>query len=564
MRRQILLLALVLGLSSFSRLASAQAPGVEYETFLSGYTLPHAGKLVVDDEGAAFLIGSAYADGVHLDVVIIKLDASGDELWNRYIEGSDHDYATDLALDSKGDLWVTGWTDSPDFPVVNPMDGTLTGFRDVFLTKLASSDGTILYSTFLGGDYSDSGSGIAIDDADAIYLTGVAGSTDFPTTEDAYQPGPGFPLYFYHDAFITKLSAGGNEILYSTYFGGTEDDWGDRIALDADGNIIVAGHTTAQDFPLVNAVDTAPNDLFISKLSADGGTLLFSSYVGGSDIDRLGDMVADAAGNVYLAGPTRSEDFPTTPGAFQEGFVGAVNGCEVPFGADYNCEDFFVSKLSTTGAGLIWSTFIGGSTVDEARSVAIDGQGNAFVAGYTTSGDFPPGNIDFGAEIVVCELSGNGGILNFTHSLDSGSANRGNGIVVDDAGGVYFTGTVGVPAAIFVSKLQDLQATGVDEETAPGRPGLVLGSNHPNPFKPTTIITYAIPEGSPASTVDLSVFDASGRLVRRLVDEPQPRGDYAVTWNGRDRNGSRVSAGVYFYRLNWGSRSLTRRMVILK
>jgi hypothetical protein len=459
---------------------------------------------------------------------------------------------------------VTGWRDSPDFPVVDPMDATLTGFRDVFLMKIASSDGAILYSTFIGGDYTDSGSGIAINDTDEIYLTGVAGSTDYPTTPDAYQPGPSFPLYFFQDAFITKLSPTGKEILYSTYFGGTEDDWGDRIALDANDNIIIAGHTNAGDFPLENALDGTPNDLFVSKLSADGQTLLFSSYFGGSDIDRLLDMTADTDGNVYVAGTTRSVDYPTTPGVFQEVFVGAINGCEVPFGSDYNCEDFFVSKLPTSGAGIIWSTFIGGTTVDEVRSVAIDEVGNAYVAGYTTSDDFPLGNIDFGAEIVVCKLSGNGTTLEYTHAIDSGSANRGNGIAVDGDGGVYFTGTVGVPADVYVSKLQDASGPVADGGNAADPSALALGNNYPNPFNPSTRITYVIPEVHGTSYVDLSVFDVNGRLVKRLVDRPQAPGSYSVTWRGLDELGAQVSSGVYFYRIRWGSETLSKRMVMLK
>lgn len=558
-----MLASLLIGVCDYAR---AQTPTVEYETFLSGYTLPHARDVVVDETGNAYLIGSAYADGVSLDVLVVGLDPSGEEMWSLYVEASSHDYATGLALDSGGDLWVTGWTDSPDFPVVDPMDATLTGFRDVFLMKLDADDGTILYSTFIGGDYSDSGAGIVIDDTDEIYLTGIAGSTDFPTTEDAYQSEPSFPLYYFHDAFITKLSPSGNEILYSTYFGGTEDDWGERIALDGDGNIIIAGKTNADDFPMANAVDTNPNELFVSKLSADGTTLLFSTYLGGSDVDRLTDMAVDPAGNVYLTGPTRSVDFPTTPGAFQEVFVGEINGCEVPFGGTFNCEDFFASKLSTDGGGLMWSTFIGGTTVDEPRGIAVDGAGDAYLAGYTTSPDFPQGNIDFGAEIVVCKLSDAGGTLDYTLSIDSGSANRGNGIAVADDGSIFFTGTVGVPASIYASKLQGVASpvTAVGGDDATGKSGLVLGRNYPNPFNPSTTISYVLPEGAGTSPVNLSVFDVGGRLVKQLVDEPQAPGTHSVTWRGRDERGFAVSSGVYFYRLRWGPRSVSRRMVMLK
>ena len=554
----ILVLTLCCAWASFG---SAQQITVTNETLIPGYHLPHARDLVVDDQNCVFVIGSAYTDGIHLDVILIKLDPAGNPLWDLYIDGGNHDYATGLALDSAGDVWVCGWTDSPDFPMVNAMDDTLTGFRDAFLMKVDTDEGSILYSTFIGGDYSEICNGIVISNTDEIYLTGNTGSTDFPVTEDAYQYEPNFPLYFFDDAFIMRLSPEGNEIRYSTRLGGTMDDTGDRIALDAEGNILVAGHTSTDDFPLVEALDEVQNDLFIFKLSADGSTALFSTYFGGSDLEILRGMVSDELGNVYLTGSTRSIDFPTTAGSFQENFVGDINGCNVPFGGDYNCEDFFVSKVSTTGDGLVWSTYIGGNTVDEPRSIAVGPEGNVYVAGYTTSEDFPQGEIDFGAEIVVCKLSNDGGVLDFTHSIDSGSANRGNGVTVDSQGSIYFSGTVGVQASIYVSKLEQGDIlTGLGD--VPG--GLLLQSNYPNPFNPATNITYSLPESGGPTQVTLNVFDVRGNLVSRLVNERQQSGVHTVSWHGQDQRGLEASAGVYFYQLNWGAESLTRSMVLLK
>jgi hypothetical protein len=562
-QRRIPLILAIAVLFAPGGIVMAQPPAVVYETSIPGYELAHAHDVVVDGNGNTFLIGSYYADGAHLDILVVKLDAQGNEVWNYTIEASDHDYATGLALDSAGDVWVTGFTDSQDFPVLDAMDDTLTGFRDVFLLKLAASDGSLLYSTFIGGDYVDSAGGIAIDAADRIYLTGVAGSTDFPTTPGAYQGEPSFPLYSYQDAFIMKLSAGGNTILYSTYFGGTQDDWGDRIGLDGDGNIIIAGRTTADDFPLANEIDATRRSIFVSKLSADGATLLFSTFIGGSESEQLGGMRTDAGGDVYLAGATDSPDFPTTSGAFQETFVGAVNGCDVPFGGTFNCEDFFATRLSTTGGGVIWSTFIGGTTVDVARDIAFDGSGNAYVAGHTVSADFPLSDTEFSADIVVCKLSDNGTHLDYTLSIPSGSANRGNGVFVDDNGAVYFTGTVGVPASVYASKLQAPQSTTTtDAGTTPA--GLSLGRNVPNPFNPSTRITFTIPNKAGSGSVKLSVFDVRGRLVARLVDGPKGSGSYTVTWNGRNRYGAEVGTGVYFYRLQWNSQTISRRMVLLK
>ena len=427
--------------------------------------------------------------------------------------------------------------------------------------KLDADDGTILYSTFIGGDYTDRGEAIALNEAGEIYLTGRTGSTDFPVTPDAHQGEPSFPLYVYSDAFVMKLSPGGDEVLYSTYFGGLFDDEAKRIVLDSDANIIIAGNTEADDFPLVDAIDAAPNELFISKLSADGTTLLFSTYFGGEDLDRLGGMTIDADDMLYLVGSTRSVAFPTTPGAYAETFVGEINGCEVPFGADYNCEDLFVTKLATDGSGIEWSTYLGGTYVDEGRGVGVDTAGRVYVTGYTSSDDFPPDGMDFGAAIIVSRFDPTGSDLEFTHSVGSGSANRGNGIAVDGEGCVTFTGTVGVPASIFVSKLgSDLIVAADDPMIAPD--GLTLAANVPNPFNPHTAISYVVPEGSRAR-VRVDIFDTGGRLVRRLVDTIQ-EGAHTVVWDARDDRGVPVTSGIYYYRLSWEDHQLSGRMSLVR
>jgi hypothetical protein len=250
-----------------------EAPTFAYETIIPGYWLSSGRGVTVDDQGSAYGFASWYLDHQHLDILIYKLDAEGNVVWKLPIVGDElqHDWVTDITLDSKGDVWVTGATDSDSFPTTpDALYPTHIHFRDAFLMKLSPDDGTILYSTFLGGDYTDESNSIFINDADEIYLVGTTGSTDFPTTEDAYQSEPSAPLYVYTDVFIMKLSPAGDEILYSTYFGGYKDDWADDVALDREGNIVFAGQTTADDFPLVNPIQSDPNSIFISKLSADG------------------------------------------------------------------------------------------------------------------------------------------------------------------------------------------------------------------------------------------------------------------------------------------------------
>lgn len=433
----------------------AGEPPFAYETVVTGYHLASGRGMAVDQNRNAYVIARTIGSGN--DVLIVKLDLEGSVVWETYIDGSGIDYAEDIVVDALGDPYVTGWTDSEDFPITaDALDDTLTGFRDAFIMKLSRHTGTILYSTYLGGDYTERGRGIALNAAGEIYIVGSTGSTDFPTTPDAYQAQPSFPLYFFTDAFITKLTAAGDSILYSTYFGGLTDDAAKKVALDDEGNIVFVGETDADDFPLANPIFSDPNTIFASKLSADGSTLQFSTYLGGEDIDILSGMAMDSLGFVYIAGSTRSVNFPTTPGAFEEDYVGAIRGCEVPFGQDVDCEDVFVTKLGTDGSGLIYSTYLGGTRVEEARDIAVDSVGRAYVVGHTNSVDFPPNGIDFGAENFVSRFNRDGSLLDYSVTVDSGSANQGHGVALDDLDDVYFTGAINVPADVYVAKLQNL------------------------------------------------------------------------------------------------------------
>ncbi len=451
-----LLAALLVALSA-AALAHAQ-PTFVYETTVDGFYLSSGRGMAVDGEGNAYVIGSAYADHVHLDILVIKLGPDGTELWTTYIQGSGHDYATGVAVDNAGDVFVTGWTDSDDFPILNAIKETRT-HRDAFVMKLSSEDGALLFSTYFGGSFSDHGGDIALNGDGEIYLVGYTESLDFPVTDDAIQDELNLLFGLPSDAFVTKLSPDAQTILYSTYLGGTTDDEGRSIGLDADGNIYVAGNTRSDDFPLADPVQPVHaggfEDVFVARISANGSQLDYSTYLGGEDWDRVGRLVVDVAGNAYVAGSTRSMYFPTTPGAFQEEFVGEILGCEVPFGEDYNCEDVFVTKLTPDGSALAFSTYLGGSTVEECRDVAVDGEGSVYVVGYTSSEDYPPADDDPATGIIVSKLDASGSDLLYTVTVWSGSRNAGHGITVDDLGDVYFCGAINVPADVYVAKLSE-------------------------------------------------------------------------------------------------------------
>ncbi len=558
--------ALLLGLVALPS-AEATEPTFAYETMIDGYYLSHGKEAVVDEVGNAYVIASWYSDQQHLDILVIKLDPAGDPVWTVPIVGEEleHDSAADIALDSEGNLWITGWTSSDNFPTTpDALYPTQIHFQDAFLMKMDPEDGAILYCTYLGGDYTDRGAGITLNEANEIYVVGVTGSTDYPTTPDAYQGEPSAPLYAFTDAFITKFSPDGRTILYSTYFGGYEDDWAENVDLDQGQNIVVSGRTRSDDFPLINPIQSTPNTIFVSQLSADGSTLQFSTYLGGDDVDAVTSMAVDGEDYVYLTGYTRSIDFPTTPGSFQDTFIGEILGCEEGFPpVDVNCSDGFVVKMATDGTGMVYGTFLGGLLPDQGRAIAVDETGSAHVAGYTVSADFlGTGNVY--ASIFVAKLNPSGSELEFALTKQSSSANAGHGLALDASNDVYFAGAVHAPADIYIAKLFTQPASVGSLGDMDGGRGLRLAPCTPNPFASAARIAYAIPSTAGASAVKLTVHDASGRLVRTLVEGTREPGVHSATWDGTDHAGQQVSTGVYLYNLRWNGEARSRRVLLLR
>ncbi len=549
-------LALILAASA----ARAEAPTFAYETVVPGHLLASGRGMVADNAGNAYVFGRWIGSHQENNIIVVKLDPTGQEIWTRTIAGNDHDYAEDLVLDGQGGLLIAGWTDSDDFPTTGAPIGGIH-FRDAFVMKIATADGTTLWSKKIGGDYTDTAVGIALDAAGEIILVGQTGSTDFPTTPDAYQGEPSAPLYIYTDVFIMRLDAEAETVLYSTYFGGFKDEYPVGVALTADGAIVFAGRTTSDDFPLVNAVHTSADGLFVSEMSADGQTLAFSTYFGGGNSDDLWGVAAGPDGDIYVAGSTRAIDFPTTPDAFQPDFVGGINACVEGFpGHPVNCDDGFVSRLDPAAGTLVYSTFLGGTSIDQARAIAVDQNGSAYVVGYTVSSDFPGLDPVAGA-IFLSRLSPVGHDLNFTVFTHSGSYNSGHGVFAASPTEVYFTGAIGVPADVYVAKVTIPSATGVPA-ISPQSAQAVLWPNYPNPFNPATTIAYDLPR---LATVSLRIHDLAGRVVRTLVaNETRSAGRHELTWPGDTDAGRHVASGTYIARLDIGGEVQSRRMVLLK
>ncbi|MBW3624591.1 MAG: SBBP repeat-containing protein, partial [Armatimonadetes bacterium] len=389
--------------------------------------------------------------------------------YSTYLGGEGAEVGNGIAVDSDGSAYVTGVTRSLGFPTKDPFQPNRTHsspFADdyeVFVTKLNASGNTLLYSTYLGGMGAEEGHAIAVDASGSAYVKGWTTSTDFPN-KNAFQPAIANkqdqqPL----DGFVFKLNPAGSALLYSTYLGGSEEDnrRGSDIAVDASGQAYVTGQTSSPDFPIQNAFQTTlrgASDAFVTKLNADGTSLLYSTYLGGNvccggvnrsrgDEESYG-IAVDASGNAYVAGKTYSADFPTK-NAYQSRLIDLVNTYVVR-------GDAFVSKFDTAASGadsLVYSTYLGGTHRDEARGIAVDAGGNAYVTGVTNSGDFPTknalkatyeGQIGFGggdfSEAFLAKLNPEGKDLFFSTFWGGGADDAGNGIALDGEGDVYVTG----------------------------------------------------------------------------------------------------------------------------
>ncbi|MED1951789.1 SBBP repeat-containing protein [Brevibacillus centrosporus] len=318
--------------------------------------------------------------------------------YSTYLGGGNFEVGFAVAIDSTGNAYVTGSTDTPEtaavpFPITpGAFQTTFGGTRDAFVAKLNPAGNAFLYSTYLGGGGIEQGSGIAVDSQGNTYITGNTNSSEtnpvpFPITPGAFQTTFGGAL----DAFVTKLNPAGNALVYSTYLGGDSIDFGAGIAVDTAGNAYIVGTTATPQvdftpFPLTPGAFQSSfgggTDAFVTKLNAAGSSLIYSTYLGGRSFDSGTAITVDAMGNAYVTGSTSTPQtdlvpFPITPGAFQTIYGGGSH-------------DAFVTRLSAAGNALIYSTYLGGGQDDQAFGIAVDSSGNAYVTGFTSTPETDP------------------------------------------------------------------------------------------------------------------------------------------------------------------------------
>lgn len=482
-------------------------PVLSYATYYGGSNNDSARGFAVDSEGATYIAGQTVSTnlrpgttagvqptyGGHTtgswmtgDAFVTKLNSTGTAVvYSTYLGGRDTDSATALAADAEGNVYVTGFTDSTNFPVTagalqtayrggnSPAQHSPAG--DAFVTKINAAGNALVYSTYLGGELDDRGLAIAVDSQGQAYIAGTTLSRTFPVTSAAYQqtwsgsggnpaffPGSTEPLNVSGDGFVAKLSANGSSLAFCTYLGGSLDDAPGAIAVDAEGAVYVAGGTLSQNFPTTAGAlqrtyggqGTAGNirlgDGFITKLRQDGGALEYSTYLGGGGDDSIIGMTLDSSRNVYVTGSTTSANFPTTAEAYQRTYRGGTSSSvnDLVFG------DAFVSKLNPAGAALVFSTYLGGSQDDAGWDVVLDQGLNVYVAGHTQSVNFPvsedaiqPQFAGSGGDEVqtfgdafIAKLNPAGSALTYSSYYGGARDEIGSAIRLDAAGNGYLTG----------------------------------------------------------------------------------------------------------------------------
>ncbi len=390
------------------------------------------------------------------EIIISKLDPTGSYLlYSTCLGGTGTDKANSIALDQQDNIILVGETDSSDFPIVSGISAYAGGNKDAFVVKINSTGNAVTYSSYMGGSNEERAASVAVDLNGFIYLVGETGSSNFPTTTNAYDRvfgGGTCDGIKCKDIFVAKFDSSLsdlNSILYSTYIGGANRvDKGYDLALDPNNNVYITGYTfTLSGFPLVNAVQGSNNggsDAFIIKMDLNqsgNNSILFSTYFGGSSNDRGYGIAVDGSGNAYLTGYTESSNFPTmNPYQAEQG-----GGCSS------ECSDAYIAKLNTTTSQIVYSSYLGGAGIDEANDVVVDSNGRAYIAGFTKSSNFPVVNPLFSRSIDGCSsapcadafitvFDQTGASLVFSTYLGGKGEDVAKGLVLEPGGNLFVTG----------------------------------------------------------------------------------------------------------------------------
>ena len=511
--------------------------------------------IAIDSSGNSYVTGYFYGTASFgsttltssgdIDIFVAKLDSSGNWLWVKQAGGTSDDYGLGIATDSSGNSYVTGYFRG----TASFGNTTLTsnGQDDIFVAKL-DSNGNWLWAKKAGGTDWDKGISIATDFSGNSYVTGYFyGTASFGdinlTSSESY------------DIFVAKLDSSGNW-LWAKKAGGTDYDYGFGIAIDSSGNSYVTGYFRGTaSFGNTTLTSSGQDDIFVAKLDSNGNWL-WAKKAGGTNNDEGRSIAIDSSGNSYVTGYFYS-------------VTASFGSITLTSSGSY---DIFVAKLDSSGNWL-WVKQAGGNYWDMGYSIAIDSSGNSYVTGYFE------GTASFG----TTELTSSGDYDIFVAKLDSignwlGAKKAGgtlwdwsNGIATDSSGNTYLTGYFSGTASfgginltssggedIFVAKAY-IPYDSNDIVVVEGNTG--LGAIYPNPFNPVANIPYNLSEISDA---DFYIYNVKGQLVRHINVGPQHPGYYQISWNGKDDNDKSCSSGIYYFIMKAGKQTFQRKAVLMK
>jgi hypothetical protein len=499
-----------------------------YATYIGGNHYDEAYSVAVDASNNVYVSGFTYSTNYDItagafqttkagdwDVFVSKLNADGTNLiYSTYIGGNGSDFAVSNAVDANNNLYITGYTTSTDYITTTGAYQTINnGGVDGFITKLNASGTALIYSTYIGGNNGDYSRAIAIDNSNNAYITGNTNSNNFATSIGAFQN-----LYNgLNDIFVCKLNESGTTLIYSTYIGSFNNEYGQSIALDNSGNAYITGWAHFGFITTPGAFQTiigGGNDVIVVKLNSLGTALIYSTFIGGNSADAGYDIALDASNNAYITGDTESSNFKVTPNVLQNNHEGGWT-------------DAFVTKINTTGTALIYSTYLGGNGDDTAHSIAVDSNDNAYITGRTestnfdiTSGAFQTTNAA-GRDVFASKLNATGSALLYSTYIGGNNNDVGLSIALDTSTNAYITGltwstnlytTTGAfqtvnsgTRDIFVFKLDMLPELSINENIKNN-----LFSAYPNPSHGVYQIVF---ENIDMSDLEIEVYDLTGRLV---------------------------------------------------